>query len=334
MISKGKESEEPLPDLGNLSEADIAAYYLNIKSIPCLISSPLRQDKKPSFALYSPNGVEVNFIDFSNKDKGTIWTLLTKMWNCSFQEAKRKVFNDLGTKSLGTIVGIGNYNNRGVKVNIRTDLQCKVREWKDHDIKYWESYGISLPWLKYANVYPISHKIIIKDNISYVFGADKYAYAYVEFKEGKTTLKIYQPFNTKGYKWTNNHDKTVISLWTKVPKIGDKICICASLKDALCLWANTGIPGLAIQGEGYSISNTAIKELKSRFKNVYICLDNDDAGIKDAAHLAKNTGFINIVLPQFKGGKDISDYYKITNNKELFKLTILNLFKNEKTSNL
>lgn len=329
MISRGRESEEPLPDLGNLSEADIAAYYFDIKSIPCLISSPLRQDKKPSFALYSPNGNEVNYIDFSNRDSGRIWTLLTKVWNCSYSEARRKVFNDLGNKSLGTSIGVGSYSGRGIKINTYLDLQCRVREWRKHDLEYWESYGISLKWLKYANVYPISHKIVVKDNISYAFGADKYAYAYVEFKEGKTTLKIYQPFNTKGYKWSNRHDRSVISLWTKVPKTGDRVCICASLKDALCLWANTGIPSLAIQGEGYGISNTAINELKNRFKKVYICLDNDKAGIKDAIKLSKDTGFINIVLPQFEGGKDISDYYKVLNNKEQFKLTILKLFDNE-----
>ena len=328
MISRGRESEEPLPDLGNLSEADIAAYYFNIKSIPCLISSPLRQDKKPSFALYSPNGIEVNYIDFSNREGGTIWTLLTKVWNCSYSEAKRKVFNDLGDKSLGTSVGIGNYLGRNVKVNAYLDLQCRVREWRDYDLKYWESYGISLKWLKYADVYPISHKIIIKEDISYAFGADKYAYAYVEFKEGKTTLKIYQPFNTNGYKWSNRHDRSVISLWTKVPKTGDRVCICSSLKDALCLWANTGIPSLAVQGEGYGISDTAINELKIRFKNIFICFDNDDAGIKDAIKLAKDTGFINIVLPKFEGGKDISDYYKALNNKQLFKENILNLFNN------
>lgn len=327
MISRGRESSEPLPDLGNLSEADIAAYYFNIKSIPCLISSPLRQDKKPSFALYSPNGVEVNYIDFSNKDGGTIWTALMKLWNCSFQEARRKVFNDLGTKSLGTSVGVGNYNGRGVKINAYLDLQCRVREWRDYDIQYWSSYGISLKWLKYANVYPISHKIIVKEDKSYAFGADKYAYAYVEFKEGNTTLKIYQPFNKNGYKWSNRHDRSVISLWTKVPKTGDKVCICSSLKDALCLWANTGIPSLAVQGEGYGISDTAANELKQRFNKVYICFDNDKAGLEDAARLSEKTGFINVVLPPFEGGKDISDYYKILNDKEIFKSTIIKLFK-------
>lgn len=327
MIGKGSKSKEPYLNLSNLTQADIAAYYLNIKSIPSLIHSPLRQDVKPSFALYCPGGTEVNYRDFSTGESGTIWTLLTKMWNCSVAEAATRVYNDLGDKSYGTKVGVSSFETRHCRINTKIDLQCKVREWRDYDLEYWGSYGISLKWLKYADVYPISHKIVIKDDKSYAFGADKYAYAYVEFKEGKVTLKIYQPFNKHGYKWSNRHDKSVISLWTKVPKEGDKICICSSLKDALCLWANTGIPSLAIQGEGYGMSDTAINELKRRFNKIYICLDNDEAGLKDGVHLANKTGFINVVIPQFKGGKDISDLYKILGNKEQFKQTILSLFK-------
>lgn len=326
MIGKGSKSKEPYLNLSNLTQADIAAYYLNIKSIPSLIHSPLRRDSKPSFALYCPKGTEVNYRDFSTGESGTIWTLLTKMWNCSVAEAAVKVYNDLGDKSYGTKVGVGGYMTRHCKINSQIDLQCKVREWRDYDLEYWGSYGISLKWLKYADVYPISHKIIIKDNISYAFGADKYAYAYVEFKEGRTTLKIYQPFNKNGFKWSNRHDRSVISLWTKVPKQGDKICICSSMKDALCLWANTGIPSLAIQGEGYGMSDTAINELKKRFGKIYICLDNDEAGLKDAVQLASKTGFVNVVLPRFKGGKDISDLYKVLGDKEQFKQTILKLF--------
>ena len=77
------------------------------------------------------------------------------------------------------------------------------------------------------------------------------------------------------------------------------------------------------------MSNTAINELKRRFKKVYICLDNDEPGQKDAIHLASKTGFINVVLPQFEGGKDISDLYKVLHNKEKFRNQILNLFNNE-----
>lgn len=327
MISRGKKSEEYI-DISQIRQADIAAYYLGVKSIPCLIPSPLRQDRKPSFSLFSNNGEEVGFIDYSTREHGGIIDLLMLMWNCSFVEAKRRIANDMGDSKLNISIGKGSYATRiPIRTSSDIDLQCKAREWRDYDLEYWGSYGITLNWLKYADVHPISHKIVVKDNISYAFAADKYAYAYVEFKEGRTTLKIYQPFNTRGFKWANRHDRSVISLWTKVPPTGDRVCICSSLKDALCLWANTGIPALATQGEGYGMSDTAVNELKRRFKKVYICLDNDKAGLEDAERLASKTGFTNVVLPQFEGGKDISDMYKVLQNKEKFKQTILELFK-------
>lgn len=101
------------------------------------------------------------------------------------------------------------------------------------------------------------------------------------------------------------------------------------MKDALCLWANTGIPSLAIQGEGYGMSDTAINELKRRYKHIYILLDNDEAGLLDAEKLAQTTGFTNIVLPQFNGGKDVSDLFKSLQDPNKFKNMVLDLFKDK-----
>ena len=329
MISSGKSSFTLDDVLRVSSEAQIVSYYLGIQKVPCIINSPLRQDRHPSFGLYSPNGTEINYIDFSTRDSGTIFTLLKNMWNLDYPEVFKRICQDFSRfNSKATVIKSSkcDVTSQGSSSNI--DMKCKVREWKDYDLEYWASYGITLPWLKYANVYPISHKIIVKDGKEFVFGADKYAYAYVEFKEGKTTLKIYQPFNKRGFKWANKHDRSVISLWTKVPKTGDKIVVCSSLKDALCLWANTSIPAIAIQGEGYGISNTAINELKRRYKEVYILLDNDEAGLRDGEKLSASTGFINLVLPNINGAKDVSDLYKSLENKKLFKDIILNLFNN------
>ena len=329
MISSGKSSFTLDDVLRVASEAQIVSYYLGILKVPCIINSPLRQDRHPSFGLYSPNGTEINYIDFSTRDSGTIFTLLKNMWNLDYPEVFKRICQDFSKfNSKATVIKSSkcDITSQGSSSNI--DMKCKVREWKDYDLEYWASYGITLPWLKYANVYPISHKIIVKDGKEFVFGADKYAYAYIEFKEGKTTLKIYQPFNKRGFKWANKHDRSVISLWTKVPKTGDKIVVCSSLKDALCLWANTSIPAIAIQGAGYGISNTAINELKRRYKEVYILLDNDEAGLRDGEKLSASTGFINLVLPNINGAKDVSDLYKSLENKKRFKDIILNLFNN------
>lgn len=314
--------------LSRTTEFDIISYYFNVNKLPIVISSPLREDKKPSFALFTYDNKRVFYSDFSTKDKGNLYKLLSKYWGESYKEVLLHLWEDLPNFSRANTC-INTINNNLTYCSLKTqktDLQCKIRQWKDYDLEYWGSYGITLNWLIYADVYPISHTIVIKNQVKHVFQADKYAYAYVERKEGKITLKIYQPYNTKGHKWSNKHDKSVISLWTKIPQYGNRVCICSSLKDALCLSANTKIPALAIQGEGYGMSNTAISELKRRYKHVYILLDNDEAGILDGIKLAQSTGFTNIVLPKINNAKDISDLYKSLQNPNKFREIILPLF--------
>lgn len=315
--------------LARITEFDILYYYFNISELPTIIHSPLRQDNRPSFGLYTSDGKRVHYTDFATKDKGGLFDLLMKYWGENYKEMLNHLWKDLPNFSNANVQfnSIKSKNTYQSLKSRNIDLQCKVREWRNYDIEYWASYGISLEWLKYADIYPISHKIVIRDSHRYVFGADKYAYAYVERKEGKITLKIYQPFNKGGYKWSNRHDRSVISLWTKVPEYGDKICICSSMKDALCLWSNTGIPALAIQGEGYGMSNTAISELKRRYSYIYILLDNDEAGIIDGRKLSESTGFTNIVLPRVNDAKDISDLYKSLQDPSRFKDIVVPLFK-------
>lgn len=327
-FSKGNTSVSIEEIKQKITDADLVAFYLGVTKIPCFIHSPLRKDNKPSFGLYSKDGNKIYWTDLATREGGGIYDLLSQMWHCSFTEVLNTIQRDLDKFAKGAV--IHNYspavvNDISFHKN-NSDLQCKVRDWKQYDIDYWESYGVPLKWLKYAEVYPISHKIVISNGVKYVFVADKYAYAFVEHKENKVTLKIYQPYSKDSrFKWSNKHDKSVISLWTKVPEKGDKIVICSSLKDALCLWANTNIPAIAVQGEGYNISSTALSELKRRYTNIYILFDNDNAGIINGERLSKHTGFTNLILPPFENGKDISDLYKSV-GKETFITIISNLF--------
>lgn len=313
--------------LMTVSEIDILKYYFNIDTLPIVINSPLREDKHPSFSIYMTNRRRIKFFDFATKDKGNLVELLMKYFNLSYYSLMLKVSKDL--LYINSSTSSFKYKcvcKSTVYKKHESAIECKIREWRDYDIKYWESFGISLPWLKYAEVYPISHTIVTKGDKKYIFASDKYAYTYIERKEGCITMKIYQPFNQNGFKWCSKHDKSVISLWTKIPYSGDKVCICSSLKDALCLSCQTKIPAVAIQGEGYNISNTAINELKKRFENIYILLDNDETGLKDGVTLSESTGFKNIVLPKINDAKDISDLYKSLQDSDKFKKIILNLF--------
>ena len=310
--------------MSKLTEVDIlTSLFPEVKSIPCLICSPLRNDTKPSFSIYAGDSGRIYWKDHSTKERGDIFTLLCRYWKCELHEVYRKI----DQCCLRTKVPPANARSKipiltRRESNDNIQIHVAVREWRDYDISYWTSYGITKKWLEYAEVYPISHKIVIKkvgdSYAKYIFPADKFAYCFIERKEGNVQLKIYQPYNKNGYKWCSKMDGSVIGLWDKIPEFGDRVIICSSLKDALCVSCQLKIPTLCLQGEGYSMSKTAINELKRRYKRIYISFDVDKAGIEDSKKLSKETGFIN-VIPDLHGEKDFSDYYKSLKNKENFK---------------
>lgn len=299
----------------------LSKVFPEITSIPCKIKSPFRVDNNPSFSIYMGDNKHLYYKDFGDSaEKGSLLDLLCKYWGCTFNQCLEKICSLMVEESNEDLV----IKPKQIKTLTRKEanglskLEVKTRPWRDYDIEYWRSYGIEPQWLKYTEIYPISYKIITKEGRKYIFPADPYAYVYVERKEGNLSLKVYQPYNTKGFKWCSKMDSSVISLWTKVPEYGDRIIICSSVKDALCISCQLHIPAIAPQGEGYNISDTAIKELERRYKKVFICFDTDKAGLEDGKLLAKKTGFINVV-PDLGKSKDISDYYKSLENKEEFK---------------
>ena len=320
MKANKSECESVADIMQRVSHADLLAHYLGITSLPVCINSPLRKDSHPSFFIYSPDGEKVLYRDYATGDKGDIYSLLKKKDNITFSDLLHKIASEkVFHKKEGTFI---NTSSQGKKFTKTTrELRVRIRDWQPHDIAYWNSYGISLEWLRYAEVYPISHKIIYKGSQRYVFHAAKYAYVFVERKENRISLKIYQPYaEDKRRKWDNSNDGSVVGLWTKVPQTGEKLVICSSLKDSLCLWANTGIPAIYVQSETTGLSNTAQEVLRNRFKHIFICFDNDAPGLLDGEELSLKTGFKNIVLPYFSEGKDIADLYKAKGKEEFIKI--------------
>lgn len=293
----------------SVTDKHILSYYLNITSIPCLINAPYRQDKKPSLSIFEANN-RIKFVDFATGYKGGLIDLLMRMWNCSFKQCANIILNDLSvTETTNQINHIETNKNKIHKSS--TDINVKFREWRDYDIEYWESYGISKEWLIFGDIYPISRIFYTNNGITKDFPAEKYAYAYLERKDNVVTYKIYQPKST-AFKWINKHDSSVWDLWTKLPKIGDNLIITSSRKDALCIWENTGIPSISLQGEGYIPKEHVVNELKSRFSNIFVLYDNDFTSSENhgrlfATELSKRFNLIMIEIPDEYKSKDTSD---------------------------
>ena len=295
-----------------IPEETLWSQYFGITEIPCKINAPYRKDNNPSLSIYYNKNNKIVFKDFGTGNSGDILTLLSLVWGVSL----RTVIDRVTKAKYQSGSCVKHTNKKKIKKNpLLSDIQVKVREWRDYDLEYWETYGISLPWLKFARVYPIS-KIFFTNSLGETrsYPAEKYAYCYVENKDGKTTLKIYQPFSTTN-KWMSKHDASVWDLWTQIPKEGKKLIITSSRKDAICLWENTGIPAVALQGEGYIPKKHIVDQLKHRFQNIYVLYDNDfqaekNYGREDGKKICAMFDLKQIEIPTEYQAKDPSDLVK------------------------
>ena len=326
MFSKGFKSVSLSEIRQQYSDADIAQKYLGVK-VPCLVCSPFRDDKRPSLSLYYSKSGNLCYKDFATSEGGSLYDFLSRLWNTSMSETISKIASDIGIKD--TLV---KRRTKSLRKTTKSVLQVKIREWRDYDIEFWAQFGINKDWLKFGDVYPITQMFFTKDGITKIIPADKYAYAYIERKDGIVSIKIYQPFSDT-MKWISKHDSSVWDLWTKLPENGERLIITSSRKDALCLWANTGIPSLSLQGEGYVPKEHVVNQLKQRFKNIYVLYDNDFKAVEKGEenhgrvfgkHLSDMFGLIQIEIPEFYRSKDPSDLFRDW-GKEVFRTVMQSL---------
>lgn len=316
MISKGRPALDKDSVLSEVSDIDLLArYFPKVTEIPMVISSPLRRDVHPSFRFYSPDGSRIRWYDYVTGESGGMIDLLQRVLNVGFNDLLAIIKEEI--KPLR----INNVRQSSKKIRITgTDTSCQIRsqmrKWEEYDFKYWESYGVPRRWLLKADIYPISHIFVIS-NTGYIrtVVADKYAYTFVERKDGVCSEKVYQPYNQFGMKWRSGHDSSVWDLWTKLPPRGERCIITSSRKDALCIWANSGIPSVSLQGEAIGVKPQVMEELKGRFNEVFVLYDNDLKGEQnygriDGKRLAEKFGITQIEIPDMYMCKDISDLYK------------------------
>lgn len=325
MIS-GTRTSSPREELGELpSDREIVRKYLGIEKFPCKLQSPLRDgDTRPSFSMQEKDG-KIYWKDFGTGEKGDAISLMATLWNVNNREAYLKIRMD----AQMTIPGLTR-KYRG-KIHLTSNssiIKVRVREWKDWDIKYWKSYGVSTAFCEACDVHPISHAFFIKKDkdgrieSEICVPMDKYAYAYFEWKDGKESIKLYQPYSST-MKWLSKHDSSVWDLWRQAfawaeKKSDNAVILTSSRKDAMCLWEQLGIPSMSLQGEGYIPKPQVMGQVFERFKHVYIWYDNDfthkadNPGQDNARKLCEEyPELINIKIPDEFKCKDPSDIMKM-----------------------
>ena len=101
---------------------------------------------------------------------------------------------------------------------------------------------------------------------------------------------------------------------------GEDLVITKSLKDVMVLY-EYGITAIAPCSENVFVNETQYQKLKSKFKNIFLNYDNDEAGIKAMCKIKKQYPELKVLfLPRHGGDKDISDFRKMHGHKKTLEL--------------
>ena len=304
--------------LRKITDIDIYRHYIgkNVE-LGVKLKSFLRDEDDPSFGFFIGDSGEICFNDFL-LGGGDCVKFVQLKFGLNFHEALSKIAIDLKLDHLfivkKTFKTESSYNpdtfedrDKILSKANNFKLGKKSREWEARDLAYWLKFGIDHETLIKYNVEPISYIFINQKPIL----AEKFAYAFTEFKDNVETYKIYQPYSER-YKWINNHNHSIWQGWNQLPGIGKTLIITKSLKDVMAITDVLNIPSVALQSESVKPKDKIIKELKDRFEIIHILYDNDydketNWGEKYSEALSKEFNLLFSQIPEEYKSKDFSD---------------------------
>jgi hypothetical protein len=276
--------------LSKVTQEQIFEKYLGIyPDVTRTYRNPLRDDQSPGCRFYYDDRGVLKFKDFSAS-----WN-----WDCfnvvehnnggarlSFMEVLKKISDDFNLIKIhsGTIIQEP-ITKRPVKIELLSV------EWNKQNLAYWNQYHIYQQTLNRFNVKPITSFWL--NDIRYNVGKQENAYAYC-FSRGK--IKIYLPdrdFN-RFYQNFSYH----LQGWEQLPEEGERLLITKSYKDVISQY-QFGICSIAPPSEGILVYPEDYENLKQRFREIYILMDNDMPGKRATIkYLRQYEDLIPLLFPQ------------------------------------
>lgn len=310
---KSRQSEDHLSKdmiLSRIREIDIFSYYCpSFKELGVKFCSELRDDKSPSVSIIIWQN-RLLYKDFGHPEHTfDCFSYIMKKYNCSFYDALRVVDNDFGLnlssfkETIGFSMGVpATRTTRKVEQKRVVIIRKRRRKWMRKDQEFWSQFFITKATLIKFAVCPITHYWINENR----FSCDL-SYAY---KIGKK-YKIYSPYEDT--KWISNTTRRHVQGYVQLPDRHDICVVTSSLKDVMSLY-ELGIPAIALQSEMQMPDKALVHELQERFGVIALFYDNDFDNVNNPGQTMANKiirefpNFVNIVLPEQYGVKDLSDY--------------------------
>jgi len=184
------------------------------------------------------------------------------------------------------------------------------------DVNYWKSYGIIMDVLMIFKVKRV--RLLYDEDTGITLSKNTYSnpiYAYTKLGESETSFQIYRPFADKYSKFRNIFKDKNIIFGEHFLKGSNDLIITKSMKDVMSMYGRA-VDVVGIPSEALTIPRDKISEWKSKYKNIYLLFDNDDAGKDHSFHLCSLYNIKPLFVPEVisnsleKKPKDFSDFYK------------------------
>lgn len=288
-------------------------YYPEIgKSYKC----PFRKDKRPSFIYgYSEFG-NLTWKDLATGEKGNVYELIAKLKGLHPNEVLQSIKKDIILKKYRLNKNgkykIKNTSTQRSKQKRFSTIEIIKDTFDSFDLKFWNSFNITIQDLNKWNITKIKKAIINKPDKNPLEIYSKYNSPVFCYTLAENKYKLYRPFE-KDYKWFSNTN--MLQGYDKLPNTGNILIISKALKDVICL-SKMGYNAFAPGHETAVISVTVLEAIQRRFKNIFVFYDNDydkkeNWGQMAAMRLLDNgLEAKNLMIETAWKSKDISDFIK------------------------
>lgn len=312
-------------DIFKIEDRDIYYYYLNvIPETNKKYYSPFSKEDTPSFRFYYRDS-KLLYKDFSSGHQGDCIDIVQKMLHLDRNEAIERILIDFKPKlnydttkdkiqiadiSAPQVHGILKSRDKSKNTSGQVTIQIVPRGWLPIDKEYWGGYGLELEDLNKYEVAPCKEVWIDGNKLWYNQQNNNPCYRY---RLGDK-YKCYLPFSTnKKKKWLSNCSIKNIQGLKQLKDKGELLIITKSLKDVMVLDKHLGLNAIAFSSEAVTITDKMCDYFYSRYDNIIMFYDNDEAGI---GHMKRNES--NVHLPYVhlplhyleEGIKDPSDLFK------------------------
>jgi hypothetical protein len=281
-----------------VSQETIFEYYFGEKiSLSKRYKSPLRKDSSPGCSFYYGQSGDLLFYDSKEGSMDCIKFIMSK-YNLSFFDTMVKIKTDL--IELQTIKKSSDFETK----NSLKKIEIKKRNFNQQELDYWQ---IPDEIIKEDDI--VSEGIF---SISDLWYNEEHKYSNLNmcfaYKQSEIySYQIYRPLLDKSLRFRTNNGNFIYS-FDKLDFSYDYVLINKSKKDNF--YARfLGYNSIGIISENINISDKVLEFLKLKFKKIYLCLDNDETGIKYSNKL--KSILPEIILKPSLHGKDFTDMCKI-----------------------